>query len=111
MRETDCRAAPVESAKLRVAKRYVGCCGDALREMKQVALTARVEQLFDTTLNAEGVSPLNTGAFRVSGTEPVLAMFITEADDVCPRINLPKSIELGVAEKCMPVVIPVPMTP
>ncbi len=105
-----CCTAAVESVRVRVAKRLTGWVGEAVTLREQVPFGARVVQ-FDTAAKSEGLGPLRTGALKVTGTVPVFTMATTVAGDVLPTIARPKSMEAGVAEKCIPVVRPTPMTP
>ena len=82
--DTVCCTVLVESVRVRVAKRFVGCPGEAVTVNRQVAFGARLEQ-FDTALNVEGLIPLKTGGFRVRAAVPVFVMAIVVAAEVCPR--------------------------
>ena len=106
-----CCAAPVESDKVRVAKRFVGWVGEAVMVTEQVPFGARLEQ-FDTALKSEGLVPLSAGAFKVSAVVPVFTMLTpSEPVDVWPMATVPKSMEAGDMEKCNPADNPTPMTP
>lgn len=105
-----CCAVPVESDRVRVAKRFVGWVGEAVMPTPQVPFGGRLEQV-DTKVKSGGLGPLSTGALKVSAAVPVFTMLTPEPVDVWPMKTEPKSMEAGDMEKCNPAERPTPMTP